>query len=505
MNNSINIGSSGLYMFFSIIFITLLITFWSSRQIKSSDSFYTADGEISGPMNGFAISGDFLSATTLLGITGLFFTTGMDSLIYLASPLFGLLLMFSILAGPIRRLGKFTLADILTSRFKQRPMRLLSASNTLVISIFYLVVQLVGAGALIQTIFGIDYIYSVIMVGFLMTAFVTFGGMVATTWVQIVKAWLLIAAVAGLCFLIMLAFNFDITRLTQDALSQQSLSFFGPGPLLRDGFSSLSLAAGLLFGMCGLPHILIRFFTVPSESAAKTSVAVATIIITLVFLAIFLFIGPAAVALLTGKAATLDPSGNMIGGNNMAILHLANLVGGKIFTAFMAAVVFATILAVVSGLTIASVGALSQDIYAELSSSQTRDDSDNLAASRYAALIVGGLSIICAIAFEGQNLAYLVGLVFAISASANFPILLMALYDENATTKSVIAVGIMGLISSLALVIAGPSVWVEIFGFSSPLLNLPYPALVSMAASLLIWILYKPKPLILMPRQNNSL
>lgn len=482
-----NVGFIGIAMFAAILLLTLVITYFSARMVSGVSDFLSAGGKISGPFNGLAISGDFMSATTLLGITGLFFATGFDAAIYLICPLIGLLIMMLLLAGPIRREGRYTLADILAARFDEKPMRILSATNTLIISVFYLMVQMVGAGALIETIFGLPYKLAVMTIGVLMTLYVSFGGMVATTWVQIIKAALLLAGVAALSILSLGAFGFDYGALATAALVTVPADFFATGALTGDFYSSLSLSMGLILGMCGLPHILIRLFTVPDEKAARQSIVVSMIIIAIVFVSILVIIGPAAVALLKGNPVLLDESGAIIGGGNMIILHLARLIGGEILLGFIGAVVFATILAVVAGLTIASVGALAHDLYGQVLS-RGRAPYDELKASRVAGLFVGAIAIILGILFEGQNLAYLVGLVFAIAASANFPILIIGLYAPRATTRTIVWVGLTGLITSLFLVIASPAVWVNVFGFTNALVDIRYPALISVGASFTVAI-----------------
>ena len=478
-----DVGFAGISMFAAILLLTLAITYFSARAVSGVSDFYSAGGKIPGPLNGLAISGDFLSATTLLGITGLFFATGVDAAIYLICPMIGMLIMLAVLAGPIRKHGKYTLADILAARFVEKPMRILSAVNTLVISIFYLVVQMVGAGALIEIIFGIPYALAVVMVGLLMTMYVSFGGMVATTWVQITKAALLILGILSLSLSSLGYFGFDIGAMSSVAVKEASATLFSPGPVTSNAFSSMSLSMGLVLDMCGLPHVLIRLFTVPNERAARVSVVVAMWIIAFAFVSILLVIGPSAIAILNSQEGIFDPSGAVIGGGNMIVLHLSRVVGGEFLLGFIAAVVFATILAVVAGLTIASVGALSHDLIAQVFSGKQSEEYDELRASRVMGVVVGVVAIGLGIAFEGQNLAYLVGLVFAIAASANFPILLMALHVKKATTRSILAVGTVGLVSSVGLVIAGPTVWVDIFGFQEALINIRYPAFISVACS----------------------
>lgn len=478
-----SVGFIGFVMFTSVLLLTLVITYFSAKSIKGASDFYSAGEQFTGPLNGLAISGDFLSATTLLGITGLYFAIGFDASIFLICPMLGMLIMLGLLAGPIKKFGKYTLADILARRFDERPMRILSATNTLVISIFYLVVQMIGAGALIEMIFGLPYTAAVIVIGMLMTIYVSFGGMVATTWVQITKAGLLVVGVFILSIASLNQFNFNYLELSKAAVGVGGEAAFGPGPITSDFLSSLSLSMALIFGMCGLPHVLIRFFTVPTERAARISVATAMSVIAFAFLTILLVIGPAAIALLKENQSTINAQGDVSGGGNMIVLHLASLVGDEFLLGFIAAVVFATILAVVAGLTIASVGALSHDLIGQVLKRGPDEHYDELKASRVSGIFVGAVAIALGIAFEGQNLAYLVSLVFTIAASANFPILLMALYAKRATTRAILVVGVVGLVSSILSVVLGPAVWVEILGFETPVLNLAYPALITMTLS----------------------
>jgi cation/acetate symporter len=496
-----NVGAVGIAMFLAVLLLTLIITYLSARKVRGISDFLSAGGQISGPLNGLAISGDFLSATTMLGITALFFTVGFDAAIYLISPMIGMLIMLGVLAGPIRKFGKYTVADILASRFEARPMRILSAVNTLTISIFYLVVQMVGAGALVETIFGLPYAMAVAVIGVLMTVYVAFGGMVATTWVQIVKAVLLIVGISILSVASLAQFGFNYAALSEAASAAAGAAkLFGPGAVTTDLSSSLSLSTGLILGMCGLPHILIRLYTVPSEKAARVSVATAMLIIAFAFLAILLIIGPAAIALLTGNPDINNAQGAIIGGGNMIVLHLSSMVGGEYLLGFVGAVVLATILAVVAGLTIASVGALSYDLFGQVFNVHTSNGYNELKASRISSLFVGAVAIALGVAFESQNLAYLVSLVFAIAASANFPILIMALYSKRATTQSVLAVGVVGLVTSIGLVILGPAVWVDVLGFEKAIAEIRYPALWSVAVSgFTAFVL-----LVMAPSRNNA-
>ena len=326
------------------------------------------EGAISGPLNGLAIAGDFLSATTFLGISGLVFLVGLDAVIYILSPLVGLIIILCLVAQRVRNLGQYTLGDVLGARFTSHTVRGFVAIVTLVISLLYLIGQMVGAGALIQILFGIPYGYAVVIVGMLMTLYVSIGGMVATTWVQIVKAVILLAGLIYLSANILALFDFDLNTLftTAAAKHAEGQGIFTANGLLLDSFSAISLGAALVFGMVGLPHILIRFFTVPDAAQARQSVMVALVVISIVFLMIFFVIGYGGIGLLSGQEAFLTESGTLIGGSNMMVIHLSALVGGDLFQGAISAVAFATILAVVAGLAVASSGAISHDLYSKL-------------------------------------------------------------------------------------------------------------------------------------------
>jgi cation/acetate symporter len=474
-------------MFLAVITLTLFITYWSAKKADSASGFYAADGAISGPMNGLAIAGDFMSATTFLGISGLVFAVGFDAVIYILAPLAGLLVILTLVAERVRNLGKYTLADVLTARFQSDAVRTYAAACTLVISILYLIGQMVGAGALIQILFGIPYGYAVAIIGLLMILYVSIGGMVATTWVQIVKAVILVVGILYLSISILAAFDFDFDALFAMAASKhaEGEGLFEANGLLLDTFSSMSLGAALVFGMVGLPHILVRFFTVPDANAARQSVVVSLGIISVVFLMVFCIISFGGIALLTDQTAFFDEGRRLVGGNNMMIIHLSGLVGGELFKGVISAVAFATILAVVAGLAVAISGAISHDLYAQIWCKGKSTDRDEI---RVVGLIAVGLGII----FEGQNLAYLVSLAFTVSASTNFPALILALYWRNLTASGMVIGGIIGLIFSVVSLIFGPAVWIDVLGNEEALFPFRYPVLFSMGAAFIgMWIVSK--------------
>lgn len=476
-------GSQALFL--AVIALTLAITWRAARRTHTAREFYAAGEGISGLQNGFAIAGDFMSAATFLGLTGLIFVGGFDTVIYFVAPLAGLAVMLALFAGPLRELGRFTLADVLATRLDERPVRAFAAASTLGVSLFYLIAQVVGAGALIELLFGISYMASVMIVGALMVIYVAFGGMLATTWVQISKAALLSVGITALALLVLAANDFSLAALYERAAAMHRLgeAAFAPGGLVPDPLSAVSLAAGLVFGMAGLPHLLIRFFTVPDARQARRSVAVAMIVVAWVFVAIFFVVGQ-------GAAAHVADDGSLAGGANMVAIHLSRELGGPLFEALMAAVAFATILAVVAGLTIASAGTVAHDLYARVLRRGRASEREEVLVSRLSAIAVGAAAILLGLVFEGQNIAYMVTLAFNIAASSSFPVLLLALYWPGLTTRGAVGGGSIGLVAALAMVILGPAVQVDVLGREEAMIGIRHTALISMAiAFAAIWLL----------------
>jgi len=474
-------------MFATTILMTLAITAWAARRVGSRSAFYTAGGGINGVQNGLAISGDFMSAATFLGITGLVFAGGYDAIIYIISPLAGLALILALFAEPLRRLGRFTLADLLAARFPGRGVRAYAAVSTLMISLFYLVAQVVGAGALIEAVFGIDYTAAVLIVGTLMAIYVAFGGMLATTWVQIVKAVLLSIGVGLLALLVMAESGFSFETLYGAAAANHSdgAAILAPGGIVPDMFDALSLAMGLVFGMAGLPHLLIRFYTVPDLRQARRSVIYAMLVVGFVFLMIFYVIGYGALAYVPGDPMAYD-AGALVGGGNMAAIHLSRILGGPLFLGLIAAVAFATILAVVAGLTMAAAGAVSHDLYAGLLRKGQAGEREELIVSRTAALMTGAAAVLLGLIFEGQNIAYLVALTFTVAATANFPVLLLSLTWRGLTARAVTLGGGLSLLLAVAVVVFGPVVWRDVLGYPEAIIDIANPALLTMPLAFLV-------------------
>jgi cation/acetate symporter len=476
-------------MFLVFVLLTLGITYWAARRTKSAKDFYTAGGGITGFQNGLAIAGDYMSAATLLGLTGLIFAQGYDGFVYSISFLVGWPLILFMMAERLRNLGKYTFADITAYRLGQTQIRTLSACGSLSVVSLYLIAQMVGAGKLIQLLFGLDYAYAVVLVGILMIAYVTFGGMLATTWVQIIKACLLLGAGTFMAVMAMSQFGFSLETLATKAVEVHSLgdAIMGPGGLLSNPIEALSLGVGLMFGTAGLPHILMRFFTVTDAKEARKSVVYSTGFIGYFFLVVGI-LGLSAIVIVGTNPEYLTESGTVIGGNNMAVMHLAKAVGGDIFLGFISAVAFATILAVVSGLALAGASAVSHDLYASVIKKGKADEKTEIRVSKIATLAMGVIAVVLGILFEKQNIAFMVGLAFAIAASANFPVLILSMMWKGTTTRGALIGGFLGLITALLLVITGPTVWKDIIGFAEPLFPFKQPALFSMPVAFFgIW------------------
>lgn len=480
--------------FLAVIALTLGITYWAAKRTRTAHQFYAAGSSIRGWQNGFAIAGDFMSAATFLGLTGLFFTIGFDSIIYILCPPVAYAVIAFLLADRLRNLGRFTFADIICGRLEQKTMRIYASIAALVSALVYLIAQMVGAGALVQILFGIPYNYAISLVGILMVLYVAFGGMLATTWVQITKAVILMFGVIYMAIMVLHAFGFNYAALYQQAIAnhENGVLLTMPGGLNIGFFNMLSMSAGLLFGIIASPHILMRFFTVPDARNARQSAFVALLIVSFVFLLIFYVIAAGSVAMVKGDPRFLDPSGNIIGGTNMVAIHLGEVLGGEVFLGIISAVAFATILAVVAGLTLASASAISHDLYANVFRIGSEGKSKEVLVSKLTTVMIGIVTIILGIAFQGQNIAYLVALALAIAASANFPVLILSIFWRGLTTRGAWIGGTLGLISALLFVIFGPAVWVEVFGFERPIFPSGYPALYAMLiAFFFIWVLSK--------------
>lgn len=480
---------SAILMFLVFVIATLFITWWAAKRSRSKSDYYTAGGSITGFQNGLAIAGDFMSAASFLGISALVFTSGYDGLIYSIGFLAGWPLILFLIAERLRNLGKYTFADVASYRLKQRAIRTLSACSSLVVVALYLIAQMVGAGKLIELLFGLNYHVAVVLVGVLMVLYVLFGGMLATTWVQIIKATLLLFGASFMAVMVLVTVNFDLGTLFSRAIEMnpKGSAIMFPGGLAPDPISAFSLAFALMFGTAGLPHILMRFFTVSNAKEARKSVFYATSFIGYFYILTFI-IGFGAIILVTGNPAYHNASGELLGGNNMAAVHLANAVGGSLFLGFISAVAFATILAVVAGLALAGASAVSHDLYACVIKNGKASDRAEMKITRLATLMLGIIAVLLGILFENQNIAFMVGLAFSIAASCNFPILFLSMYWKNLTTRGALFGGGLGLLTSVVLMILGPTVWVKVLGHQTAIFPYEYPALFSMSAAFIgIW------------------
>ncbi|QKJ22058.1 cation acetate symporter [Poseidonibacter lekithochrous] len=480
-------------MFFVFIVFTLGLTVWAARRTKSASDFYTAGGGITGFQNGLAIAGDYMSAAAFLGVSGLIYLKGYDGVIYAVSFLVGWPIILFFMAEKLRNLGKFTFADIAAYRLGQKEIRTLAAFGTLSVVVLYLIAQMVGAGKLIQVLFGMEYEFAVILVGIMMIIYVTFGGMLATTWVQIIKACLLLTGVSFMAIMVLYSFDFSFESLAVKAVENHSAgeSILAPGGFISDPISAISLGMALMLGTAGLPHVLMRFFTVGNAKEARKSVVYATGFVGY-FWVIITIVGFGAIAFLnSADGAQYFVDGKLFGGNNMASIHLSHMLGGNAFLGFISAVAFATILAVVSGLTLAGASAISHDLYSNVINPKATDE-QIVKISRYTVVVVGIVGVTLGIAFEEQNIAYMVGLAFGIAASANFPILFLSIYWRGLTTRGAFIGGLIGLLTAITLVIVGPIVWVSILGNEEALFPYKHPALFSVTIAFVsIWLFSK--------------
>lgn len=480
-------------MFLVFVLATLGITYFSSKVSQSTAGFYTAGGNITGLQNGIAIAGDFMSAASFLGIVGLVVANGFDGLIYSIGFLVGWPIVLFLIAEKFRNLGKYTFADIIAYRLESKKVRTISAISGLAVVMFYLIAQMVGAGGLIQVLFGLPYSYAIIIVGILMICYVTFGGMHATTWVQIIKACLLLGGATLMAILILYKSGFDLHHYFEMAIENHSkgAAIMEPGTFLPDPVSAISLGLALMFGTAGLPHILMRFFTVKNAKEARKSVFYATGFIGYFYILTFI-IGFGAIAFLINDPAFIGEDGKSLIPPNMEAVLLSKVLGGDIFLGFISAVAFATILAVVAGLTISGAGAISHDLYVNVCKDGKCDPKSEMRVTKIATIGIGIVAIILGLAFQGQNIAFMVGLAFAIAASVNFPIILLCIYWKNLTTNGVLYGGIIGLVTVLTLVLLSPSVWVKVLGFESAIFPYDHPAIFSMPLTFVaIWVISK--------------
>ena len=483
-------------MFAAFVLLTLGITKWAAARTKSAADFYTAGGGITGFQNGLAIAGDYMSAASFLGISGLVFANGFDGLIFSIGWLVGWPVITFLMAERLRNLGKFTFADVAGYRFSQTPIRIFAAAGSLVVVAFYMIAQMVGAGQLIKLLFGMDYLYAEILVGSIMMMYVLFGGMTATTWVQIIKACMLLGGATFMALAVMWQFGFSPEAMFTKAVEVHSKkdAIMAPGALIKDPISAISVGMALMFGTAGLPHILMRFFTVPNAKEARKSVGWATTWIGYFYILTFI-IGFGAITNLIPNPASYFVGGEvakgLVGGGNMAAVHLAGAVGGNWFLGFISAVAFATILAVVAGLTLSGASAVSHDLYASVFRHGRVDQAQELRVSKITTVVLGVVAVALGIAFEKENVAYMVMLAFVIAASANFPVLFMSVLWKDCTTRGAVVGGFVGLVVAVVTTIGSASVWEAVMHYPAGSAWFPYNsgAIFSIpAAFITIWL-----------------
>ena len=478
-------------IFLLFVFLTLFITWRAAKKTKSSEAFFTAANGISPLQNAFALAGDFMSAATLLGITGLMFMVGYDGYILAFTIILGWTLTLVVVAERLRNLGKFTFVDVLSLRLQANSVRILMGICSLIVVLFYLIGQMVGAGKLIELLFGIDYTMAIFLVAGLMVLYVFFGGMIATTWVQMIKAGLLLFGGAFLSFGILskFGFNFEEMLKTSAEIHPNGTSIAYPGGWLKNNpLNVWTVGLTMTFGLIGLPHVLMRFFTVKDGKGARKSVGYATIIMA-VFYIFILIIGFGSIALIWANPEFYEESGALKGGTNMVALHASKVIGGDIFFGFMSAVAFATILAVVAGLTLAGSAAIAHDLYAIAYKKGKANPAKVLKLSKWMTLVIGAGSIVLGLAFETQNVAVVVAIALSIAASVNFPLLLLSMYWRGATSRGAVIGGTITLIVCLLLILLSHNVWVEVLGNETALFPYIYPTVFSMPLGFgLIWL-----------------
>lgn len=476
--------TSAILFFFIFVAFSLLITYWAAKRTKTTSEYYAAGRSITGFQNGLALSGDYMSAASFLGISGLVALSGYDGMIYATGWLVGWPVLLLLIAEPLRNMGKYTFADVLAYRLNQGPVRVASAIGGILTLIFYAIAQMVGAGNLIKLMFGLQYEIAVVVVGIVMLIYVLFGGMIATTWVQIIKACLLLGGVTVLALMALAQFNFSLGELYSSVVSKYGQSALEPGGLITSPLDAVSLGLALMFGLLGLPHILMRFYTVPDAKEARKSIVYAT-----GFIGYFYIIIPIvgfAAAVLVGR----DVIRAIDKGGNMAAPLLGELLGGTPFLGFIAAVAFATILAVVAGLTLAGSSTLSHDIYVNVIKGGKATEKEQMTVAKISTFAFGIIAIMLGILFKGQNVAFMVGLVFAIACSANFPSLLLSIVWRKFSTAGATASILVGATLACLLIFLSPTVWVDVLKNSEPIFPMKNPAIISMTASFIAAFLF---------------
>jgi len=476
--------TSGILFFFAIVAVTLIITYWAAKRTTTTKEFYVAGRSVSAIQNGLALAGTYMSAASFLGIAGLTALNGYDGMIYCTGWLVGWPALMFLIAEPLRNLGKYTFADVLAYRLHHGSVRIAAAIGGIITVLTHTIANMVGAGSLIKLMFGIPYEIAEISVGMAMLAYVFFGGMVATTWVQIVKACLLLGGVTILTIPLLATFNFNLGDLYTEVSKMYGQIALEPGGLVKDPIEAISLGIALMFGLLGLPHILMRFYTVPDARTARLSMLYAT-----GFIGYFYCIIP-----IVGFGASVLVGRNIIAnvdkGGNMAPLLLGELLGGTPFLGFIAAVAFATILAVVAGLTLAGASTFSHDIYVNVLKKGQVTEKNQVRIAKIATAIFSICAVLLGILFKHQNVAYMVGLTFSIACSANFPPLLMSILWKRYSSQAAVWSIIIGTTVSVSMIIMSPTVWVDIFNNPKPIITLRNPAIISMPLSFLFgWLI----------------
>lgn len=474
----------GIFFFLAIVGLTLYVTYLASKRTNSASEFYTAGGGLTGWQNGIAIAGDYLSAASFLGIAGAIALFGFDGFFFSIGYLVAYLVVLYIVAEPLRNLGRYTLADMIAARFNQKKVRGAAAVSTITIVLFYMIAQLVGAGALIQLLLGIDYWIAVLIVGTMMTIYVLFGGMAATSWVQIIKAVLLMVGTVVISFLVLWKFNFNILGMFSEmkTATAHGEAYLHPGVRYTNGIDTISMMIALVLGTAGLPHILMRFFTVKDAKTARSSVVYATWIVG-IFYILTIFLGFGAAAFVGSEQIV---AANAAG--NMAAPLLAEALGGDLLLSFVSAVAFATILAVVAGLVLSGASAFAHDLYGQIIKKGKVTEKEQMIAARSASIAVSVISIILALGAQNMNVAFLVSLAFCIAASANLPVIIYTIYWKRFSTTGALAAIVTGLVTALVLVILSPNLWAadgSMLFTGEPLFPLTNPALVSVPAGFL--------------------
>ena len=463
--------------FLGIVGLTLIVTYIAAKRTSSAADFYTAGGGLKGWQNGFAIAGDYLSAAAFLGVSGAIALTGFDGFFFSVGYVVANLVLLYIIAEPMRNLGRYTLADMLTTRFNEKRIRGVAATGTIIIVILYMIAQLVGAGALIKLLFGIEYWLAVLIVGVMMTTYVLFGGMTATSWVQIIKAGLLLFGTGILAVLVLIKFDFSIMTMFDTIAADHGEQYLVPGQKYTSALDSVSMMMALVLGTSGLPHILMRFFTVKDAKTARSSISWTTWI-TAIFFSLTIFLGFGAMHFVGIDQIIAESAA----GNTAAPL-LAEFLGGNILLSFIGAVAFATILAVVSGLVLTGASAISHDIYGEIIKGGKLTEKEQVLAARIGSISIAIVSILLALGAQSLNVSFLVSFAFCIGASANLPVILYTIYWKKFNSTGAVAAMVTGLVSCIVLGAMGPNFWSPVEGAAifvgDPLVNLAVPAIIT--------------------------